>query len=92
MNIKELVDKISVTEYTYIAYPAMKFIVEIASPDDATVYQKTFGGVIHDHFPYEEYGYADPYSFVEEWKVLIDAGNILTYEVDDEGHVVEVLK
>ena len=90
--LDKVFDKINVTEYKYLVIPEGHFVFEMDSSQNITIYQKTFGGIVYDHFPYEEYGYEDPYNFSNDWVVTLGSGGILTYEVDENGYIVEVLK
>ena len=90
--LNKVFDKINVTEYKYLVMPEGLFVFEMDKSQNITIYQKTFGGIVYDHFPYAEYGYEDPYNFVNNWIVTLADGSILTYEVDENGYVVEVLK
>ncbi len=93
MNIFDRIfDKINVAKYKYLVMPESHLVFEIDSSQDISVYQKTFGGIVYDHFPDIEYGYEDPYNFSNDWVITLMSGDILTYEVDENGYVNEVLK
>lgn len=93
MNIFDRIfDKINVAKYKYLVMPESHFMIEVDSSQDINIYQKTFGGIIYDHFPYIEYGYEDPYNFSNDWTMTLMSGDILTYEVDENDYINEVLK
>ena len=87
---KELKERFNITEYCYIAYPEKKVCIEIEDAERGRAYIQTFGGILHTNFPYEEYGYEDPYNFTNEWELFGTQGRI-TYEVNDKGIVEEVI-
>lgn len=87
MNIKK---RLTETEYVYVAIPTKEVIVEFTDTEVASAYAKTFNGVVWNHYPYEEYGYEDPYAFTNDWVVLNSAGNIIEYDVTEDNIVVEV--
>lgn len=79
-----------IVDYAYIVFPNNKVCVEIQDPEVAQIYQKTFGGILYNHFPYEEYGFEDPYAFVNEWSFTNAEGNTIEYNVTDAGVVEEI--
>lgn len=91
MSIKEIVENFKVEDYFYIALPEKKICVELTDYDKAIAYSKAFGGVMYNHYPYAEYGYEDPYAFTNEWTILTNYGDRVTYDVDESGTVQEVL-
>lgn len=91
MSIKDFVNNLHTKDYYYIVKPENKLCIEIDDAEKAQVYSKTFGSIMYDHYPYEECGFEDPYTFAEEWEVLVDYGDRITYEVDENNLVREVL-
>lgn len=87
-SVKDLKQRLETKDYNYIVYPEKKVCIEVDSVN-SHVYVQTFGGIAYDHFPYEEYGYTDPYSFTEEWEVFGNSGRI-EYEFDKDGLIREV--
>lgn len=67
MNIKKIL-KPDFEEYAYIAIETKKILLEVSNKDDsAPIYAKTFGGKYYDHLPHIEYGYEDPFNFINSW-------------------------
>ena len=46
----------------------------------ATPFAKAFGLKIYTHFPYAEYGFEDPYSFVNEWSFFDEDCALIKYD------------
>ena len=91
MSIKEYVKSLQVEDYFYIVMPEKHICIELNDYDKAVAYANAFGGIFYDKFPYEEYGFEDPYTFTEEWTILVNYGDTLSYEVGEDGVVREVL-
>ena len=91
MSIKEFVDSLKVENYVYVVLPEKKVCVELKDYEQAQVYAKAFGGYISEVYPYEEFGYEDPYTFTNEWTILVNYGDTVSYEVGEKGVVKEVL-
>ena len=90
MTIKEFKQRLTETEFGYIVYPNKEICIEMEDIEKAKIYAKIFGGIFYDHFPYEEYGFEDPYTFCNTWTVTNQNDDIIEYEVTAEG-VQEVL-
>jgi len=88
--IKDLKERFTETSFGYIVYPTKEICIEIEDIEKARIYAKIFGGVFYDHFPYEEYGFEDPYAFCNTWTITNQDDDIIEYEVTEEG-VKEVL-
>lgn len=91
MSIKKFVEKLKVEDYFYIVLPEKKVCVELTDYDKAIAYSRAFGGIVFEYFPYEEYGFEDPYTFTEERTVLTNYGDKVTYEVGENSVVQEAL-
>mgnify|MGYP003297470051 CR=1 FL=1 len=91
MNIKDLKERLVEVDYVYVAIPEHKAIVEFTDMEVASAYAKAFGGIVYNYFPYEKYGFEDPYNFSNEWVVLNEAGDIIEYEVSEDSIVMEVV-
>lgn len=82
--------KLKSVNYFYTVFPKQKIIFEYTDKDLAEGYAKSFGGYVWNHLPHTEYGFKDPYSFINEW-IFIDAkGNTIKYTADTSG-VKEVI-
>ena len=91
MTIKDLKEKLTEIDYVYVAIPSKEVIVEFTNAEVASVYAKTFNGVVWNHFPYEEYGFEDPYNFSNTWTVCNTEGDIIEYNVTEDNIVMEVI-
>lgn len=91
MSIKDLKERLTETEYVYVAIPFKEIIAEFTDREKATAYAQTFNGIVYDYFPYEVYDFEDPYSFSNEWVVLNTEGDIIEYNVTADNTVVEVV-
>ena len=91
MSIKDLKERLTETEYVYVAIPTKEVVAEFTDVEVASAYAKAFGGVVWNHFPYEKYGFEDPYSFSNTWVTLDAEGNIIEYNVTKDNIVVEVV-
>ena len=90
MNIKDLKERLTETEYVYVAIPSKEVVAEFTDKEKATAYARAFKGIVYDYFPYEVYGYEDPYSFTNDWIVLNAEGDIIEYHVTEDNTVKEV--
>ena len=77
--------------YNYVAIPNKEVVAEFTDAEVASAYAKAFDGVVWSHFPYEEYGFEDPYSFSNTWIMLNENGDIIEYNVTEDNIVVEVV-
>ena len=91
MSIKDLKERLTETEYVYVAIPSKEVVAEFTDAEVASAYAKAFGGVVWDHFPYAEYGFEDPYSFSNTWVTLDAEGDIIEYNVMADNIIVEVV-
>jgi hypothetical protein len=91
MSIKEFVDNLKVENYVYVVLPEKQICVELTDYEKAQAYAKAFGGYVSEIYPYAEYGYEDPYTFTDEWTILVNYGDTVHYEVNENGEVVEVV-
>ena len=91
MSIKDLKERLTETEYVYVAIPSKEVVAEFTDAEVASAYAKAFGGVVWNHFPYEEYGFEDPYSFSNTWVILDAEGDIIEYNVSEDNIVLEVV-
>ena len=89
--LKEFFDKLNIEDYIYVVLPEKKVCVELTDSEQASMYAKVFGGYISEVYPYAEYGYEDPYTFTNEWTVLVNSGDVAHYEVNENGEVMEVI-
>ena len=89
--LKEFFDKLNTEDYVYVVLPEKKICVELTDYEQAGVYAKAFGGYVSEVYPYAEYGYEDPYTFTNEWTILVNYGDTARYEVNENGEVVEVV-
>ncbi len=91
MSIKDLKERLTETEYVYVAIPSKEVVAEFTDVEVASAYAKAFGGVVWDHFPYKEYGFDDPYNFSNTWVTLDAEGAIIEYNVAEDNIVLEVV-
>ena len=91
MSIKDLQERLTVQDYFYVVLPDKQICIELEDYNKAVAYAKAFGGIAYDIFPYEQYGFEDPYTFTEEWTILSNYGETISYEIGDDGLVQEVL-
>ena len=91
MNIKDLKERLTETEYVYVAIPSKEVVAEFTDAEVASAYAKAFGGVVWDHFPYEEYGFEDPHNFSNTWVILDAEGDIIEYNSYSDNTVLEVV-
>ena len=91
MSIKDLKERLTETEYVYVAIPSKEVIAEFTDREIATAYAQAFNGIVYDYFPYEVYGFEDPYNFSNEWVVLNVEGDIIEYNVAEDNTVMEVV-
>lgn len=91
MNIKDLKEKLTETEYVYVAIPSKEVIAEFTDKKKAAAYARAFNGIVYDYFPYEVYGYKDPYNFANNWIVLDTDGDIIEYNSYSDNTVLEVV-
>ena len=57
-------------EYFYIVNERHKIVAEFYGYFEEAETIAVLGGcALYEHFPYEEYGYEDPYNFIDEWEV-----------------------
>ena len=90
--IKDMKKRLEVTDYYYLVFEKTKTIVEFTDLVDAQVYHRYFAGKMYSHFPYTEYGYEDPYTFIEEWNLMNRDGMTIKYDWSPvTGQLVEVL-
>lgn len=89
MTFKDCLKNLKSTTYYYLSYPDNKTCYEFNNVASASKYQSTFGGTLTDYFPYKDYGFEDPYAFTEAWKVHNAANDVISYEVDAAGKVIE---
>jgi hypothetical protein len=60
-------------EYYYIVNERNKVVCEYyCTLNEAEMLARFSGCALYLHFPYEEYGYEDPYNFIAEWSVYSD--------------------
>ena len=90
MTIKDLKERLTETEYVYVAIPSKEVIAEFTDKEKAVAYAQVFKGVVWEHYPYAEYGFEDPYTFSNSWVLLNEIGDIIEYVADENG-VLEVL-
>ena len=88
-SFKDIKNRLAETDFCYIAFPDKKVCIEVEDIERGKAYIQTFGGIFYNHYPYEEYGFEDPYAFTEEWEVYGIQGSI-GYTVDTNGFVQEV--
>ena len=89
---KELKERLTATpELTYIVIENKQICIEMEDAERANAYAKAFNGVVYNHFPYAEYGFEDPYIFTEQWTILTNYDEQVSYEWQDNT-IVEVLK
>lgn len=81
---KAIKEKIMVTNYVYVVLPDKKICIELEDMDKAKAYAKAFGGEVREVFPYAEYGFEDPYTFTNEWTILVNYGDKVEYEIDGD--------
>lgn len=91
MSIKEYIENLKVKDYFYVTIPERKICIELEDYDKAVAYAKSFGGELSEVFPYEQYGFEDPYTFTDEWTILTNYGDVVSYEVSEDGAVSEVI-
>ena len=91
MNIKDLKERLTETEYVYVAIPSKEVIVEFTDREKAIAYARTFKGIVYDYLPYEVYNYEDPYSFTNDWIVLNTNGDIIEYNITKDNIVTEAV-
>ena len=91
MAIKDLKERLTEIDYVYVAIPSKEVVAEFTDVEVASAYAKAFGGVVWNHFPYEEYGFEDPYNFSNTWVMLNENGDIIEYNVTEDNIVVEVV-
>jgi hypothetical protein len=91
MSIKDLKERLTETEYVYVAIPSKEVIAEFTDAEVASAYAKAFGGVVWNHFPYAEYGFEDPYNFANTWVTLDAEGDIIEYNSYSNNTVLEVV-
>lgn len=85
-SLNDLKERLHEEEYVYFVKEDTKEVFEhnldsgLNLMADAKVFKE---------FPYEHYGYEDPYTFTNEWTVYTVRG-VVKYEVDKNGKVQEV--
>ena len=88
--IKEIKEKLNEQNYYYIVAPRKKICIEMTDKEEAEAYAAIFGALVYDYFPYAEYGYKDPYTFTNAWRVFDTEARGVHYEVSYAG-VEEIL-
>ena len=83
MTIKNLKERLTEQDFCYIVFPNKENVIEFTDPEKAHIYTRIFGGIFYDHFPYAEYGFEDPYTFVNTWVFTNEDGDIIEYVVND---------
>lgn len=91
MTIKDLKERMTEIDYVYVALPRQEVVAEFTDIEVANAYAKSFNGVVYKHFPYQEYGFEDPYEFTNTWTVVDAEGDIIEYQVNDSNQVEEVV-
>ena len=91
MSIKEYIENLKAKDYFYVSLPERKICIELEDYDKAVAYSKSFNGELSEVFPYEQYGFEDPYTFTDEWTILTNYGDVVSYEVSEDGVVSEVI-
>ena len=91
MTIRDLKERLTETEYVYVAIPNKDVIAEFTDVETAKGYASAFGGVVWDHYPYAEYGFEDPYTFANTWVTISSQGDIIEYNVSEDNAVIEVV-
>ena len=82
MSIRECLKNLKAEDYFYVTIPEKKICIELEDYDKAVAYSKSFNGELSKVFPYEQYGFEDPYTFANEWTVLVNYGDKVEYEID----------
>ena len=91
MSIKDLKERLTETDYVYVAIPSKEVVAEFTDAEVAFAYAQAFGGVVWNHFPYKEYGFEDPYNFSNTWVTLDAEGDIIEYNSYSDNTVLEVV-
>lgn len=79
-------------EYYYIVNEKYKVVCEYyCTRQEAETLARISGCTLHSNFPYEAYGYEDPYNFIAEWSVYSDDNSRLYVQLncDNKVSVVE---
>ena len=76
--------KKKVINFFYVVFENRKIVIESEDERFAKAYADTFDGKYYTYFPYADYGYEDPYSFLEEWKLWDSNGNVISYRWDGD--------
>ena len=95
MNIQDIKNNFIELDYCYIYFPLKEVIIEFSDVDTAKAYARGFGGIFCDHFPYQELGFEDPYEFTNEWLLINEDAETVSYvfaETSMGMTVVEVTK
>ena len=70
--------------YYYFLDKENKIVFEIKCSDQAADYFADMGLNLSEVFPYEEAGYEDPYSFMDEYKIVKVEDSFIEVETEDE--------
>jgi hypothetical protein len=63
--------------YYYLLDKHKKEVLEFNYDEKTFTMLRSMGIKCYEHFPYEEAGFEDPYAFMDEYKVIKLADNIL---------------
>ena len=89
MTIKELKERLHEDTYVYVAVPNEEVLYEFTDIEKAHQYAQSAQGIFWDHYPYEEYGFEDPYAFTYAWTVVDSEGYIIDY-IPFQDTIIEV--
>ena len=67
------------TDYIYVVNSQIKTIVEL-DRETGIKYCKAMKLIYCDHLPYEDYGYDNPYDFINEWTFYDVDMNFIKYD------------
>lgn len=68
-GIKKVKEQLTVPEYSYVVFPDSKICFELNNSKGAAMFAEAFDGQMYPYYPYEDFGYEDPYTFTNEWTV-----------------------
>ena len=64
----------------YLLDKYKKEVIEMKELEDIRVVLDSMKIKYYNYFPYEDAGYEDPYAFMEDYKLITLAGNIIEVE------------
>lgn len=77
-----------IEELYYVVSEKHKTIFELPA-EIAEGYANALGFALYTKYPYEAFGYEDPYTFTNDWTLIIATGEVIKYDENFNEIVME---